>query len=372
MMNNEVPVLWDEECLNSSIYKDMCNGISAAAAKKQMTAKVYTDCAKLMEDASSDRTVIVIGYESPRLRDNLLRLTGKKKQVILAGLDAERISSTSPSRRGATAMLIQYLVACKKERIALVACGESSVNDLMRCEILKGYLYTRGCPNPDDAIFFYRERVDESFEAFWEKRENFDAVICPNDYVALCFIRYCEEHGLRVPEDLYVAAFSNRTLSRYCKPSITSMSINFVDVGECSYYAWEFLENHKMEDHQIHITTPSSLIVRESTAYEMHEMDTENAILLDAAHQGGPFYSEPVIANVMHVENCLTQCDALNLKIIQGILNGESYDSIEDRLFLSRSALNYRLKKIFTYAQTQNRKEFESLFRHYFTKENNL
>ena len=269
-------------------------------------------------------------------------------------------------------MLIQYLVACKKERIALVACGESSVNDLMRCEILKGYLYTRRCPNPDDAIFFYRERVDESFEAFWEKRENFDAVICPNDYVALCFIRYCEEHGLRVPEDLYVAAFSNRTLSRYCKPSITSMSINFVDVGECSYYAWEFLENHKMEDHQIHIMTPSSLIVRESTAYEMHEMDTENAILLDAAHQGGPFYSEPVIANVMHVENCLTQCDALNLKIIQGILNGESYDSIEDRLFLSRSALNYRLKKIFTYAQTQNRKEFESLFRHYFTKENNL
>ena len=150
------------------------------------------------------------------------------------------------------------------------------------------------------------------------------------------------------------------------------MSINFVDVGECSYYAWEFLENHKTEDHQIHITTPSSLIVRESTAYEMHEMDTENAILLDAAHQGGPFYSEPVIANVMHVENCLTQCDALNLKIIQGILNGESYDSIEDRLFLSRSALNYRLKKIFTYAQTQNRKELESLFRHYFTKENNL
>lgn len=376
MMDNEVPVLWDEECFNSSIYKEMCNGICTAASKKQMTTRIFADCRKLIEDASSDSAVIVVGYESPRLRDNLLQLTERNKQVILAGLDAERfgsgISSTSPSRRGATAMLIQYLAACKKERIALVACGESSVNDLMRCEMLKSYLYTRGCPNPDDAIFFYHERVDESFDAFWEKRENFDAVICPNDYVALCFIRYCEEHGLRIPEDLYVAAFSNRTLSRFCKPSITSMSINFVDVGECSYYAWEFLENHKMDNHQIHITTPSSLIVRESTAYEMHQIDAKNSILFDAAHQGGPFYSEPVIANVMHVENCLTQCDGLNLKIVQGILNGESYDSIEDRLFLSRSALNYRLKKIFAYAQTQNRKEFESLFRHYFTKENNL
>lgn len=85
MMNNEVPVLWDEECLNSSIYKDMYSGISAAAAKKQMTTKVYTDCAKLMEDASSDRTVIVIGYESPRLRDNLLRLTGKRSRSFWQG-----------------------------------------------------------------------------------------------------------------------------------------------------------------------------------------------------------------------------------------------------------------------------------------------
>ena len=144
--------------------------------------------------------------------------------------------------------------------------------------------------------------------------------------------------------------------------------------GQIITQTYPLIGNYGMtdEDYETKIPTMGGLIVRESTAYEMHEMDTENATLLDAAHQGAPFYSEPVIANVMHVENCLTQCDALNLKIIQGILNGESYDSIEDRLFLSRSALNYRLKKIFTYAQTQNRKEFESLFRHYFTKENNL
>ena len=74
----------------------------------------------------------------------------------------------------------------------------------------------------------------------------------------------------------------------------------------------------------------------------------------------------------MHVENCLTQCDALNLKIIQGILNGRAMIRSRTGCSWSRSALNYRLKKIFTYAQTQNRKEFESLFRHYFTKENNL
>ncbi len=101
-------------------------------------------------------------------------------------------------------------------------------------------------------------------------------------------------------------------------------------------------------------------------------MDTENAILLDAAHQGGPFYSEPVIANVDACRKLPDTMRRAESENHQGILNGESYDSIEDRLFLSRSALNYRLKKIFTYAQTQNRKEFESLFRHYFTKENNL
>ena len=145
------------------------------------------------------------------------------------------------------------------------------------------------------------------------------------------------------------------------------MSIEFSDVGNCSFQAWLFLEEHKEQNLQIQITTPSLLVIRESTACQQHQLDDSNAIVFDADYQGGPFYTDPTIAKVMQIENCLTKCDSLSLQIIGALLDQKNYDFISESMFISRSALNYRLKKIFSSASVSNRKEFENLFAEYFT-----
>lgn len=374
MSDRIVPVLWDEECFTSSIYKEMVQGITTAAAQNQYTVEVYTTVESLLETVQPDQTVIVIGYETPKLQTSLVSLTDHGNQVLLAGLDGERfgarVSSASPSRRRATGLLIQYLLECGKERIALVACGDKSVNDMMRCETMKNIMLARGHENPEDNIFFYHNFVTESFDAFLERWREFDAVICPNDYVALCLVKYLQEHGVRIPEDLYLAAFSDRMVSRHCSPRITTMSIEFSGVGNCSFQAWLFLEEHKQQNLQIQITTPSRLVIRESTANEFHRIDDSNVIVFDADYQGGPFYTDPTIAKVMQIENCLTKCDSLSLQIIGALLEQKNYDYISESMFISRSALNYRLKKIFSAASVSGRKEFEALFRDYFTQGN--
>ena len=111
-------------------------------------------------------------------------------------------------------------------------------------------------------------------------------------------------------------------------------------------------------------------MIRESTACEQHKLDDSNAIVYDADYQGGPFYTDPTIAKVMQIENCLTKCDSLSLQIIGALLAQKNYDSISEAMFISRSALNYRLKKIFASASVSNRKEFETLFSDYFTENN--
>lgn len=374
MAERIVPVLWDEECFASSIYKEMVQGITTAATQNQYSVEVYTTVEALLEKVRPDQTVIVIGYETPKLQTSLERLTERGNQVLLAGLDGERfgarVSSASPSRRRATGLLIQYLLECGKERIALVACGDKSVNDMMRCETMKNIMLARGHKNPEDNIFFYHNYVTESFDAFLERWREFDAVICPNDYVALCLVKYLQERGVRIPEDLYLAAFSDRMVSRHCSPRITTMSIEFSGVGNCSFQAWLFLEEHKQQNLQIQITTPSRLVIRESTANEYHKIDDNNVIVYDVDYQGGPFYTDPTIAKVMQIENCLTKCDSLSLQIIGALLDQKNYDYISESMFISRSALNYRLKKIFSAASVSGRKEFENLFREYFTQEN--
>jgi len=60
----------------------------------------------------------------------------------------------------------------------------------------------------------------------------------------------------------------------------------------------------------------------------------------------------------------------LSLQFIGALLAQKNYDQISESLFISRSALNYRLKKIFSSASVSSRKEFEALFWEYFTREN--
>ena len=69
-----VPVLWDEECFASSIYKEMVQGITAAATQNQHSVEVQTTVDALVEKVSPEQTVIVIGYETPRLQVSLERL----------------------------------------------------------------------------------------------------------------------------------------------------------------------------------------------------------------------------------------------------------------------------------------------------------
>lgn len=376
MSDRAIKVLWDDECIRSSIYRELVQGIKKSALKSQYAVDIYSDTQELLKNAEHDKIIIVIGYESPRLQQSISAIIQANKQILLAGLDGERfgnkVSSVSPSRSQATAQLLQYLLDCGRKSIAMVGCDKLSVNDMVRCDTLKTILRTNGYPYPDNNIFYFRNDLYESFDAFLARKDEFDAVMCPNDYTALCFLRYCQDNLIRVPEDLYLTAFSNRLVSLYCEPSITTTTIDFCSVGEYAFFAWQFLQTHASEALHIQLTTPSKLLIRGSTGGEQHPVSVDSALVYDTRFEGGAFYTDQTIQAVMRIENCLASCDALDLRIIRAILNGESYESISESLFISRSGLNYHLRRIYPAAHVSNRKDFERLFRQYFTHGNNI
>lgn len=375
MAGQIVPVLWDEDCVTASVYHDMMQGIRTASHGKY-SIEIFSSAAAIEQNLPRGSTVIVLGYESPKLEESLHTLTTDGYQVVLSGLDGERfgahISCATPDRRKSMNQLVKYLFQCGRRRVALVGCGSSSVNDRIRCQEFHRLLRGQGCQQPAEHIFYFREDVMESIEKFTACHDAFDAVICPIDYTALCLLRHCQNEGIRIPEDLYLCAFSNRQVGRYCSPSITTMALDFKSVGECAFLAWNLLHSHAEQRLCIQITTPSRLIVRQSTNNTPCTGDGDDLILSDPNFQGEPFYSDQMIATVMQIENCLAECDALDLRIIQALCGNKSYEQIGEQMFISSSALCYRLKKIFSSASVRNRKEFVSLFQTYFTEEMNI
>ena len=132
------------------------------------------------------------------------------------------------------------------------------------------------------------------------------------------------------------------------------------------------MHSHAEQRLCIQITTPSRLIVRQSTNNTPCAGDGDDPILSDPNFQGEPFYSDQMIANVMQIENCLAECDTLDLRIIQALCDNKSYELIGEQMFISGSALHYRLKKMFSSANVRNRKEFMELFQTYFPEEMNI
>ena len=72
-------------------------------------------------------------------------------------------------------------IGCR--RIAMVGLGQRSFNDMVHQDAMSQYLLKY--PYAEGACFEYQNRIDESFNAFYAMRDGFDAVLCPNAFVAV-------------------------------------------------------------------------------------------------------------------------------------------------------------------------------------------
>ena len=101
------------------------------------------------------------------------------------------------------------------------------------------------------------------------------------------------------------------------------------------------------------------LIVRDSTA--MLPFDENAALELPRSNyvNNVNFYSDPETDRLMCAEMLLDSCDDIDMAFLKGMLSGLSTEALEERLFLSASALRYRLKRIMSIAGCKSRAEFQ-------------
>jgi LacI family gluconate utilization system Gnt-I transcriptional repressor len=71
----------------------------------------------------------------------------------------------------------------------------------------------------------------ESVRRLLEKWPDTDAVMCVSDLSAFGAIMQCHRQGLRVPEDIAVAGFGDFEVSRYCKPTISTIAVDPYGIG---------------------------------------------------------------------------------------------------------------------------------------------
>lgn len=372
----QIPVLWDRECRNNPIALTTVSGIQEMSRARGCGVNLYESCAELLAQTSSEKHVIVVGFESASMQPILQALSIAGKRIVLTGMDTDHIdahySCATFSRRLSTEQLLDHLLKKGCRHIALVGVGKHSSNDSVHSYALLQYLAKQ--PMAEGACFEYTHQVEESFEAFHSCWKHFDAVVCPNAFAAVAFLQFCENRGISVPGDLMVACIKDTSLARFCRPSLTTLAVDFYGIGQQAVVVWQYLRENPEENYRMRIAVLGQVISRESTGITLPAASDiiPPSGALDDSYQGGPFYNDPKMRDMVLLEKCLQGCDSLDLRIIGMLIQNLPYERIAEALYLGESTLQYRVRKLFHAVNVKSRRDFLPFFKRCMTSENHL
>lgn len=361
-----VPVISDITYMSSCWYNEIMTGIKNSARQQHIKIRSFSDNELHDELASMPPVVIITGAAFPSI--DLLKEAGKK--IVVAGANASEfgtdISCVTTDRVEETRMLIRYFCRCGKGRIALVGFRKDSFHDMERYYAALNSSITLKTYISEYDVFFTDENLEDCFNGFLPSSGEYEAIICPNDATALCFINYCRNNDLRVPEDLYVASFANMKIGQYATPSLTSVAIDYESVGIQAFNVWEFINKNLPRNLVCRMDVPSKLMIRQSTDFTPYDLQSDyesySSILKNPAVYD-KFYTDPSIQTMMNIENCLAYRDDIDCQLIIDLFNGMVYEELAEKYFFSVSTIRYRLNKIYQDAGVSSRKEFLQLIR---------
>ncbi len=260
--------------------------------------------------------------------------------------------------------LLRYLGACGKPRVALYGFNPNSSADRIKQRYFCSLPRPVGDTAPEDDIFFNYADLDACFARFAPCLGRYDAVICANDIVAVSLMEHLRHSGVSVPDALFVTCFGDSRLTRMIRPTITTASLDHVEMGRQAVALYAYL--YRQPDAvTASIRVACKLLIRESTGHLDPPLD--RALLAGAFEQTSSvnFYSDVAVQRLCAVDNLLSACDALDMDILRGMLDGKTYEQMEETLNTTASTLRYRTRRMVSAAGLSTREALLQLLEAY-------
>jgi len=365
-----IPVVSDFYYVKSAWYEKIIKGISlsAGASREKLPIKVFSTALEEINFEDLPDVVVLTNGMQDYVHFAVNALMRAGKQIVLTGLEADYlgdlVSYTTTNHRLDMEGMIHYLITHDKKRIALVGFREGAINDSIFYRSAICESKRLGAPILENSIFIWQNMLENALNEFVKAAGRFDAAVCPNDTIALCLVNICKAENIGIPGDLFITGACDMVIGRYCEPTLTTIKIDFEKIGNETFNTWDFIRKRQRARSLVKVLIPGKIIARASTAFlevppQSHKQFSEK--ISNGADQKSNFFTDPLIHSMIRIENCLCNRDELDRKIILGIMQGKSYETLSEDLFMSISTINYRRNKIFRDVDVSTRAAFELL-----------
>lgn len=180
---------------------------------------------------------------------------------------------------GMKKMVLHIIREHRCQDIVFVSGFEGNKESMERENAYKEALREEGVSFQEDHILygeFYLRSVD-AVKEYLKDHVLPDAFVCANDAMALFVIKYLEDIGYRVPEDVLVTGFDHLHDSDEYRPSITSVERSVFDAGVGAVSLLRQIWNGETPPQELQI--PAALVLQQScgcqieTVNDVYEMN---------------------------------------------------------------------------------------------------
>ncbi len=328
--------------------------------KKQTIKEVKSICD--IEPTEEKSSVIIIGSLKSWIADRISETNAKGMlPIVLSNSSVEythkNYSNVSSDVYGALHTAVSTAKGNGKPRIALYGINLNSASDYIR---KKAFLKLGG--NRKD-IYNNHGSLKGCFYSLFPSIDNYDTIICANDFVAASLVTRLKKQGYDLSR-LYIISCSDGILLQNMSPTVTAFSRNFKAFGRAAISAHEmFTKNPDIAFSDIQIKY--HLTVRETTP-NLKEYTDALEINVDEEETAFSIYEDPELQEIMKVEKILRGGDNIDLQILKFVDEKLTYEAIAEKLFISVSAVKYRLKNLCKLADASSIKDLLTLVKKYY------
>ncbi|MBQ8525094.1 MAG: hypothetical protein IJ460_00010 [Clostridia bacterium] len=228
------------------------------------------------------------------------------------------------------------------KRVALYGVNNTSISDVSRAKI-----YIEITKNPE-SVFTNNGSLENCFDSFINHISKYDTVICVNNYAAISLVKKLADKKYDELERLNIVSCSSSKLSSIFSRFITSVNMNFEQYGKAALSISELCAKNP------YISGITVMISWDSGSFDTKispKLKSDDIADIDR------FYEDDEVKRLLKVERLLNICNDTDIKILQMLIEGKTYEAIAESCFLSKESIKYHIKKYISTCRVNSKNE---------------
>ena len=372
----------EDKNLHPFLSKRIAQEISAVKAlnQKRIPTRSISNISDLSTLLSDNQSVFLIPYGITPPTLKAIEFCNNNNIPVIAMHNIPEFapeyiySSTGSNNWILFSKIISYFKMHGKTGIAYFGINPNSKSDLVKAH----HLYNMYQPFTTNDLFFIKENFSDCFSSFVDKRNEYDAVICPNDFIAVALMKKLSKIDPDYIKSHFIIGFMDSYISKLYHTSVTSVTYDIKAVLKAISTIYRTLTRDRHNFNSVNIQLPNLINVRDSTQNaplsEGHSLyknlsDSRPPILFPDFNDF-TYENDPEMSIILQIENMFENISRIDFCIIYEILSGSTNRTISEKLFISQQTLQYHTSHMFSAINAKTKSDFINMISSYVSTAN--